>query len=83
MRLVEQGYELYTTGNVVIRLADPQRYLDFGAQVAADAQVAAVFMAEAEERFGQARTVLPEEPDFAAVEAWLLRVRRAFWEPVV
>ncbi|MEZ0093080.1 DNA polymerase beta superfamily protein [Streptacidiphilus sp. EB129] len=81
MRLVDQGFELYTTGNVVIRLADPQRYLAFGEQVAANPQVAVPFMAEAETRFGTARTALPEQPDTAAVEAWLLRVRRAFWEP--
>lgn len=30
MRLVDQGLELYTTGSVTIRLADPQRYFDFG-----------------------------------------------------
>jgi uncharacterized protein len=81
MRLVDQGFELYTTGNVVIRLADPERYLAFGEQVAADPQAAVPFMAEAEARFASARTALPETPDTAAVEAWVLRVRRAFWEP--
>ena len=80
MRLVEQGFALYTTGAVTIRLADPERYLAFGEQVAADPRVAVPFMAEAEARFDRARTALPDEPDSAAVEAWLLRVRRAFWE---
>lgn len=80
MRLVDQGLELYTTGTVVIRLPDPERYLAFGEQVAADPQAAAPFMARAEERFERVRTVLPTEPDTSAVEAWLLRVRRAFWE---
>jgi predicted nucleotidyltransferase len=79
MRLVEQGYELYTTGTVRIRLADPQRYLDFGAAVAEDPQRAAPFMADAEDRFGRARTVLPDQPDFNAAQDWLLRVRREFW----
>ena len=81
MRLVDQGFELYTTGNVVIRLADPERYFAFGEQVAADPRAAVPFMAKAQARFESARTALPEEPDSAAVEAWLLRVRRAFWEP--
>lgn len=80
MRLVDQGLELYTTGTVVIRLSDPERYLAFGEQVAADPQVAVPFMALAQEHFERARTVLPIEPDTDAVEAWLLRVRRAFWE---
>jgi hypothetical protein len=79
MRLVEQGYELYTTGYVRVRLADPERYRAFGEQVAADAQAAVPFMAQAQERFAGARCVLSEGPDHAAAEDWLLRVRRAFW----
>jgi predicted nucleotidyltransferase len=81
MRLVDQGLELYESGAVVIRLADPARYLDFGEQVAADPQAAVPFMARAQERFDRTRTALPSGPDTAAVEAWLLRVRQAFWEP--
>jgi predicted nucleotidyltransferase len=79
MRLVEQGYELYTTGHVRIRLDDPQRFLDFGAAVAEDPRRAVPFMSEAEVRFREARTVLPEQPDVAAAEDWLLRVRRELW----
>ncbi|MBW8806387.1 MAG: nucleotidyltransferase [Catenulispora sp. 13_1_20CM_3_70_7] len=79
MRLVEQGYELYTTGHVTIRLADPERFRAFGEQVAADPEAARPFMAAAEERFGSARSVLPDAPDDKAVEDWLLRVRRTFW----
>lgn len=80
MRLVEQGYELYTTGYVRVRLAEPELYRAFGERVAADPQAAAPYMAEAENRFAAARTVLPDEPDYAAAEDWLLRVRRAFWD---
>ena len=80
MRLVEQGYELYTTGHVTIRVPDPERLRAFGEQVAADPEAARPFMAAAEDRFAAARTVLPDEPDTKAVEDWLLRVRRTFWE---
>ena len=80
MRLVEQGYELYTTGSVRIRLEDPRRFLDFGAAVAEDPQRVVPFMAEAEDRFSRARTVLADEPDYAAAQDWLLRVRRAHWD---
>lgn len=80
MRLVDQGYELYTTGRVRIRLADPARYREFGERVEADPAAAAGFMAGAEERFASARTVLPDEPSYAAAEAWLLKVRRQFWD---
>ena len=82
MRLVEQGYELYTTGYVRVRLADPERYRAFGERVAGDVREAAAFMAGAQERFAAARCVLAAEPDYAAAEDWLLRVRRAFWTEV-
>lgn len=78
MRLVDQGLELYASGTLTIRLDNSQKYFDFGERVMADPQAAAPFMARAQERFDQARTVLPSEPDSAAVEAWLLRVRRTF-----
>ncbi len=68
MRLVDQGYELYTSGHLPVRLPDPQRYLDFGEAVAADPQVAVPFMAAAEERFARARTVLPDEPRVGVVQ---------------
>lgn len=80
MRLVEQGFELYTTGRVRVRLEDPERYREFGERVQADPRAATPYMAGAEERFASARTVLPTEPDYAAAEALLIRVRKAFWE---
>jgi predicted nucleotidyltransferase len=79
MRLCDQGYELYTTGRLRIRLEDPQRYLDFGEQVAADPQVVVAFMAAAEQRFADAKTVLADEPQVGVVEGWLNRVRRAYY----
>jgi predicted nucleotidyltransferase len=81
MRLCDQGFELYTSGHLRIRLEDPQRYLDFGEQVAANPQSVVPFMAAAEQRFNDARTVLPDEPRTPVVEGWLHRVRRAYYEP--
>jgi uncharacterized protein len=80
MRLVNQGFELYTTGGLTIRLPDPERYRSFGEQVAEDAKAAAPFLAEAEVRFREAKSALPDEPDTAPAEAWLLRVRKQFWD---
>jgi hypothetical protein len=79
MRLVDQGYELYTTGHLRIRLEDPQKYLDFGERVAADPQAAVPFMAEAESRFDAARTVLPDEPRVGVIQGWLNRVRAEYY----
>lgn len=81
LRLLDQGYALYTTGHLPIRVEDPQRYFDFGDRVATDPDVARAALAEAEAKFDVATSPLPDEPDKAAVEAWLLRVRRAFLDP--
>lgn len=77
-RLLDQGLALYTTGVLPIRVDDPQSYIDFGEQVAANPEVARQVLADAEARFDAARSPLPDEPDRAAVEAWLRRVRLAF-----
>lgn len=80
MRLVEQGYELYVSGKVRVRLENPAHYLAFGEQVQADPSAAEPYLAQAHERFASARTALPAEPDYAAAEAWLIKVRRHYWE---
>lgn len=78
-RLCEQGYELSATGSLRIRLENPQRYLDFGRQVAdGDIEAAREMIASYEADFDTVATVLPDEPDTATVEAWLLRVRAAY-----
>lgn len=81
LRLLDQGYALYTTGHLPIRVEDPQRYFDFGERVSTNPDVARAALAEAEAKFDAATSPLPDEPDKAAVEAWLLRVRRAFLDP--
>lgn len=80
-RLVHQGRELYATGQVSVKLNDPQWFLDFGEQVAAgDLDVARKLLADAEGAFDAITTPLPDAPDTATVEAWLRRVRAAHWE---
>jgi predicted nucleotidyltransferase len=78
LRLLHQGDHLYRTGELVVRLADPQRYHDFGNAVAEDPEVARAALDEARERFAGTRTVLPEQPDEAAVERWLQQVRTEY-----
>lgn len=80
-RLCHQGLELYTTGQLTIRVDDPQAYLDFGEQVAADAEAARPLLAEYEAAFDEHRSTLPDQPDEAAVESWLLRVRAHLYNP--
>ncbi|MEV5987429.1 nucleotidyltransferase domain-containing protein [Streptomyces sp. NPDC052051] len=80
-RLCDQGLELHTTGKLTIRLENPQEYHDFGERVAADAEVARPLLRSVETAFDETRGVLPQQPDEAAVEAWLRRVRAHFYAP--
>lgn len=80
MRLVKQGVELYTTGYLRIKLANPEQYFDFGEKCAEDPDAAIELMAWAEEQFN-GPTALPEAPNKAEVEKWLRLVREVFWQP--
>ncbi|GAB3850930.1 DNA polymerase beta superfamily protein [Dactylosporangium cerinum] len=78
LRLCWQGHTAYTTGEIRIRLDDPQRFLDFGEQVAAgDIELARRMLADYEAAFDATPGVLPAEPDERVAEDWLLRVRAA------
>lgn len=76
-RLVQAGARLYETGHLEIRVDDPAAILAFGERVAAgDIDAARTMLAEGESLFTAARSPLPSEPDTAAAEAWLQKVRR-------
>lgn len=78
LRLLDQGYELYTTGRLTVKVSDPQWYIDKGNQIAEDSSLAGSLMAQAKDRLEQASTPLPEHPDVAVAEQWLRRVRARF-----
>lgn len=78
-RLCTQGYELYSTGRLTIRVEDPESYHRFGEQVAADPGTAQPLLRRFEEAFSGTRSALPEHPDETAADAWLRRVRREFY----
>jgi hypothetical protein len=82
-RLCHQGLELYATGHLTIRVENPEEYHEFGERVAADVTVALPLLRYYENAFDQTRSVLPERPDEAPVEAWLRRVRAQFYVPDV
>jgi predicted nucleotidyltransferase len=79
LRLINQGLGLYETGVLTIRLADPQRYLEFGERVAADPQTARPVLEDAKARFATAATVLPDTPDDEPADGWLRRVRAFYY----
>ncbi|MFF9163656.1 DNA polymerase beta superfamily protein [Streptomyces longwoodensis] len=78
-RLCEQGFELYRTGELTIRVDDPDAYHRFGEQVAADPGAAEPLLRRFEAAFAETRSALPDVPDEAPAEAWLRRVRRTFY----
>jgi len=78
-RLCVQGYELYATGRLTIRVDDPESYHRFGEEVAADPDAALPLLRGFEEAFAKTRSVLPDRPDERAADAWLRRVRRRFY----
>lgn len=85
VRLVEQGYHLYVTGELVVDLSSsaseisPERVFELGQAIAQDPDRGAKYMRLAEVRFDRARSPLAERPNRDIVEEWLLMVRRADW----
>lgn len=79
MRLLYQGYELYTTGVLPVRLPDPEPYFEFGRQMMAESGEAAAkaLITEYEQKFDTATSPLPKRPNEAPLEDFLQRVRRA------
>jgi predicted nucleotidyltransferase len=79
LRLLHQGFGLYSTGHLEIRLEDPTLFHEFGDAVALNPEVAEEQLVAFEARFAQTPPALPKEPDVAPIEAWLQQVRRNFF----
>lgn len=79
-RLVEQGFEMYTTGSLTVQVADPEGIHEFGRRVEADPEVAIAYMARAEANFADVKSALPDHPDEEKAERWLIHVRKQHWE---
>lgn len=78
-RLLNQGKELYLTGDVTVEVDDPEMYHTFGERVAAGNTLwAEKVLADVEEVFNNNKSVLPEEPDEDTVADWIRTVRRHY-----
>jgi predicted nucleotidyltransferase len=80
VRLLEQGVRLHETGELGVRLDEPERVRELGERIAARPELAEPLLAEAERRLDRPGA-LPQAPDEPRVEDWLRRVRRAYWTP--
>ena len=75
-RLLRQGRELLETGEMTVRVSDPEFYWQF--DDASVEEITALFEAE-DALFKSAKSALPLEPESSVVEEWLLGVRKAHW----
>ncbi len=80
LRLLVQGQQLLTTGELEIRVTDPGRYFAFD-HMSTD-EMLAIYRAE-DKRFAATKSVLPDRPDEARVGEYLQLVRRRYvdWPP--
>ncbi|GAA4859842.1 nucleotidyltransferase domain-containing protein [Kitasatospora terrestris] len=80
VRLLEQGLALHETGEVTVRLAEPERVRELGEHLAENPADATPLLADAEQRFDRPGA-LPDAPDEAPAEAWLRAVRATHLTP--
>ncbi len=79
LRLLVQGMDLYLDGEFSVRLNYPEMYHRFGEKVAEGDIEIAKREIEGAERWMNDGSALPDKPDYARAEQWLLEVRREFW----
>lgn len=78
LRLMHQGYTLYTTGELPIVLEDPERYHEFGRMVAENPDHARQTIETYKQMFATADTVLPFAPDTEGINQWLINLRKTY-----
>lgn len=76
-RLLEQGRQLLKTGELTVKVADPEKYWAFDNMPVRD--IIARFE-EADAEFSATDSVLQESPDFARVDMLLYMIRRTLLE---
>lgn len=79
LRLLHQGYTLFTTGELPITLEDPERYHEFGRLVAENPQHAKDTIDEYQRIFRDVRSVLPEKPKTEEISEWVRDLRMQNW----
>jgi predicted nucleotidyltransferase len=80
IRLLRQGSQLYRTGELVVRLPNPEEVRDLGRKIAhGDLDVAKLEMKAAQTVFN-ANSALPENPDRERINNWLLGVRNGLFQ---
>lgn len=75
-RLLQQGFELWSTGALTVEVSDPEDVRAFGQRIEnGDLTYARTVLRHYETKFDMVDTVLPKAADEKIVEEWLLSVR--------
>lgn len=84
LRLLEQGTALYTTGQLTIKVNDPERLRDDAKKIArldeGGLNIARERIANAEDYFDAAKSPIAEKPSYEAIDALLQSVRTHYWK---
>ncbi len=78
-RLVLQGYELLSTGELTVRLEDPEACKDFGEFAVTHLDSVKAWLEDWQYKYNRP-SVLNREPKRVAIQNWLNIVRRAYYE---
>lgn len=78
LRLLDQGYQLYKTGELDIVVKDAKFYHEFGAEIAQNPQKAERYLRGMTELFSTTTSRLPIDPFNVTVDLWLRSVRNKF-----
>lgn len=80
LRLMHQGYTVYTTGELPIRLENPEKYHEFGELVAADPSYGRTRLEDIEKQWELAKPAIPESPNTEAINNLMKSIRKANWK---
>jgi uncharacterized protein len=82
LRLLHQGFELYSTGTYSVKLEDPEIYINFGLEVGEQKNFALAdsMLERYRVRFDTVKSPLSDTPNAEPIEAWLLKVRHELYQ---
>lgn len=78
LRLMHQGYTLYSTGDLPIRIEDPERYFEFGEIVADHPDHAKQTIQTYRKMFEEVRPAIPEKADRDRVDRIIKWIRKVY-----
>jgi hypothetical protein len=79
-RLCESGYQLWSTGEMQLRVDDPEKYHEFGRMVAeGHLEYASVMLSDYATKFDTTKSALPKRSNEKAIEEWLIDLRDLFF----